>query len=208
MVDLGVIAGTAPKTNACFWLSFIAAASHVLGPDHQAPDMAIWTALREDLAAVRETEASHLQHAARNGPRVDAVGTAADYLRRYACDRMATADGCERWQPWFANLAGDVNAPEGCSFSLVFIVGVPFFEMFEKTHCPKQLSITQHSCNNKVFFVTCVRWWRLPRSIHGARSWATNAHLCRPAECCPSVRNVWHSHQNYSEGRDVGYHNY
>ncbi|CAE8595439.1 unnamed protein product, partial [Polarella glacialis] len=119
VVDLGVIAGTAPKTNACFWLSFIAAASHVLGPDHQAPDMAIWTALREDLAAVRETEASHLQHAARNGPRVDAVGTAADYLRRYACDRMATADGCERWQPWFANLAGDVNAPEGGGASLV-----------------------------------------------------------------------------------------
>jgi ATP-dependent DNA helicase PIF1 len=113
IVDLGVVAGQAPKTNACMWLSIIAGASRALGPHHEAADGELWSYLMEDLAAVRATDANDLRQCARTVPRLDAVGAAAAFLRNYMCDKMSAPEGIARWQPWFANLAGRVNSPGG-----------------------------------------------------------------------------------------------
>ena len=66
---------------------------------------------------MRDTPANDLQAAARVAPRHDAVGAAADYLRGYLCNAMATPEGRMRWMPWFAHLAGRANAPGGAGRS-------------------------------------------------------------------------------------------
>jgi len=113
VVDLGVLAGPAPRTNACQWLSAIAAASRVLPAGEQVPDVELWRAIADDIATVRATPAHELRRGARATPRLDAVGTAADALRGHVCDDMRRAEGQARWLPSFALTAGRQNAPGG-----------------------------------------------------------------------------------------------
>ena len=117
VVDLGVIAGPAPRTNACLWLSFAASLSH-LHPDYQIPLEALRIELSEDMLSVRQTPLEALQHRGRREPRQDALGSMADFLRGYACNAMMEDGGVQRWMPWFAHLSGAANAPRGGGASI------------------------------------------------------------------------------------------
>ena len=113
VVDPGVIAGPPPRTNACQFLSCILAASRVLSPTAVVPDDALWQALQADVMTVRATHARSSRKHARQSPRSDALGVAADHLRGHVCSAMASPDGVARWLPSFALIAGDGNAPGG-----------------------------------------------------------------------------------------------
>ena len=113
VIDIGVIAGPPPRTNACQFLSCVAAASRVLGHGATVPDHELWASIQADLAAVTATAALELRGSARASPRADPVGVAADYLRGHVCAHMLSAPGIARWLPSFAMISGARNAPAG-----------------------------------------------------------------------------------------------
>ena len=113
VVDPGVIAGPAARTNACQFLSCIMGASRVLVPGSAVPDQAVWQSIQADVLTVRATDASALRSHGRLAPRTDALGVAADYLRGHVCSQMRGLAGLARWLPSFALTSGAVNAPGG-----------------------------------------------------------------------------------------------
>lgn len=112
-VDCGIVAGPSPRTNACLWLSLVAGLAHLKRPVHSVPDVDILQRLAPFLERIAGQPATTLQCAHRKTPRVDPLGIAADILRSKACDDMLTDLGVERWLPFFAQLVGNVNSPEG-----------------------------------------------------------------------------------------------
>ena len=111
IIDLGVIAGPDPCTNACFWLSVVAGASRIMDAASQINDVALLAEVANDLAAVKAIPARQLRWEARALPRQDAVGSAAHHLRQYFCNAMISRAGRARWMPWFALTHGGLNAP-------------------------------------------------------------------------------------------------
>ena len=65
------------------------------------------------MEATRAMSPESMQRDARDTPRTDPVGTAANELREYVCDSMGTANGISKWLPFFAHLAGRMNSPHG-----------------------------------------------------------------------------------------------
>ena len=112
-VDCGIVAGPSPRTNACLWLSVVAGFAHLVPRVHSVPDVALLQRLEPFLERIAGQPATTLQCAHRKTPRLDPLGIAADILRSKACDDMLTDLGVERWLPFFAQLVGNVNSPEG-----------------------------------------------------------------------------------------------
>jgi hypothetical protein len=117
VVDLGITAGPAPRTNACLWLSVVAAASRVLNDSTPSLATPLWDVIKGCLAAIANISAHQLGENARIHPRTDAVGRAADVLRQYACDEMINEHGRLQFKAWFAALVG--SAPGSAGVTMV-----------------------------------------------------------------------------------------
>ena len=120
VIDLGIAAGPPARTNACQWLSCVAALSRVFGPADPMPegaDSTLWDAVQADLAIVRATPAAALRREARATSQ-DAVGVAADYTRGFVCNAMVIPGlgpeaGLDRWLQTFA-VGGSVARYRRC----------------------------------------------------------------------------------------------
>ena len=90
-----------------------AGASRVLNAASHVSDGGLLAEISFDLANVNAIAPHQLRSHARVLPRQDAVGAVAHHLRQYMCAAMDSAAGRARWFQWFANLGGQVNAPQG-----------------------------------------------------------------------------------------------